>query len=604
MLQSQSGRGGGGGGGVANKKRRITYAPDEIQANQPNSNDGGAEPEQALTTVPAEQVDRILPQIRRSSLEALLRRHMVEGIPVTLSDLETAPKNLLRKARKAAKSATNRSGWNGMDPSLMRIVLHHLNLREKVICVSKVCKAWNELKDKCSPGLFVDLSDESGPKTAIDMCTFVDGWMPKEDAVAATSIRLVSTEKCRSHHVDMPLYHLSNIKKPHNYDLDSDDEDAAWQAEEEREVTSLSDIKKLFLVGPKIKEESINCIDIYGIGPPLNFLGIDDIAHLNALSLRSYLHRDDPDPDPDPDFDYDLGLLPKFKSLEVLEMPSSLVSEGCLLKTLSSIGPSNITTTKLRVLDLTKRTTGVPIGEEVRAALDFSCMYQFFSIFRLLTKATTYYSQQEENIRWSDFLSIGRYCPKLEVLKVPKMRTNANEDPQGQLPLAIRNGAMTPMPHLHTCVIDRIISRAARGGDVAISTRTVSTMLAWLLQGMPAIESLAFGHGERDSMQSGDFPGIGNGLTTCPKSLREVRLRQLNIEPTALSTSGIDLDTIESITLEDCGDSQVEALKKFCHRYQGRPATNLPSLGICGNAVYMARGSASLPSHAIEIDID
>ena len=229
-----------------------------------------------------------------------------------------------------------------------------------------------------------------------------------------------------------------------------------------------------------------------------------------------------------------------------------------------------------------------------------------FSIFRLLTKATTRistYSQQEENIQWSNFSSIGRYCPKLEVLKVPKV-TNANEDPQGQLPLAIRNGAMTPMPHLHTCVIDRIIPRAARGGDVAISTRTVSTMLAWLLQGMPAIESLTFGHGERDSMQSGDLPGIGNGLTTCPKSLRELRLCQFSIEPTALSSSGIDLDTVESITLEDCGDSQVEALKKFCHRYQGRPATNLPSLGICGNAVYMARGSASLPSHAIEIDID
>ena len=121
---------------------------------------------------------------------------------------------------------------------------------------------------------------------------------------------------------------------------------------------------------------------------------------------------------------------------------------------------------------------------------------------------------------------------------------------------------------------------------------------------MPAIESLTFGHGERDSMQSGDLPGIGNGLTTCPKSLRELRLCQFSIEPTALSSSGIDLDTVESIALEDCGDSQVEALKKFCHRYQGRSAMTLPSLGICGNAVYMARGSASLPSHAIEIDID
>ena len=50
-------------------------------------------------------------------------------------------------------------------------------------------------------------------------------------------------------------------------------------------------------------------------------------------------------------------------------MPSSLVSEGGLITTLSSIGPSNITATKLRVLDLRKRTTGVPIGEEVRAAI-------------------------------------------------------------------------------------------------------------------------------------------------------------------------------------------------------------------------------------------
>ena len=385
MLQSQSGRGGGGGGGgggATNKKRRITYAPDEIQANQPNSNDGRAEPEQEVTTIPAEQVDRLLSQIRRSSLEALLRRQLVEGIPVTLSDIETAPKNTVvgegwwddasttrglgTLNRKVG--GTNRSGWNGMDPSLMRIVLHHLNLREKVICVSKVCKAWNELTDKCSPGLFVDLSDESGPKTAIDMCTFVEFCVPKEDARVTTSIRLVSTEKCRSNDVGMPLFYLSMIKKPPVDDMDSDDEDAAWQAEEEREVTSLSDIEKLCLVGPKIKKDNLYGIHVYGIGPNLKFFGIDDIAHRNVLPLRSYLHCNPGR--------RDRALLPKFESLEVLEMPSSLVSEEGLIKMLSFIGPSNITTTKLRVLDLTKRTTGVPIGEEVRAVIDFSCMCQ------------------------------------------------------------------------------------------------------------------------------------------------------------------------------------------------------------------------------------
>ena len=38
----------------------------------------------------------------------------------------------------------------------MRDTLFCLNLREKVICLSKVCKAWSELKGK-APGLFVDL---------------------------------------------------------------------------------------------------------------------------------------------------------------------------------------------------------------------------------------------------------------------------------------------------------------------------------------------------------------------------------------------------------------------------------------------------------------
>ena len=382
MLQSQSGRGGGGGGGgggATNKKRRITYAPDEIQANQPNSNDGRAEPEQEVTTIPAEQVDRLLSQIRRSSLEALLRRQLVEGTPVTLSDIETAPKNTVVGEGWWDDASTtrglgtlnrkvggiNRSGWNGMDPSLMRIVLHHLNLREKVICVSKVCKAWNELKDKCSPGLFVDLSDESGPKTAIDMCTFVEFCVPKEDARVTTSIRLVSTKECSSSAVGLPLFSFSGIKKPPADDIDSDDEDAQ-QAERERKTTSLSDIEKLCLVGPKIKKDNLYGIHVYGIGPNLKFFGIDDIAHRNVLPLRSYLH-------------YNRGgrvLLPKFRALEVLEMPTSLVSDQGLITTLSSIGPSNVTATKLRVLDLTKRTTGVPIGEEVRAVIDFSCMCQ------------------------------------------------------------------------------------------------------------------------------------------------------------------------------------------------------------------------------------
>jgi len=351
----------------------------------------------------------------------------------------------------------------------MCIILHHLNLREKVIYVSKVCKAWKELKDKCSPGLFVDLSDKSGPKRADDMRGFVRRWVPKEDVRVATSIRLVSTENCKSSDVVLSVYFLSVIKKPPVFDTDSDDEDTL-QAEKEKKSTSLSDIKKLCLVGPKIKEESISNIGMYGVGPALKVFGIDNIAHRNVPSIRGYLHC--------------RYLLPQFNSLEVLEMPSSLVSEKGLIETLSSIGPSKTNATELRVLDLTKSTTGVPIGEE------------------------------EENIHWEDVAGIGHYCPKLEKLKLP-MVIGAQQDYQRQLPAAVEDDAMVPLPNLRTCAIDRIIPRAAWSGDIVISTHTVSTLLAWLLQGMPAIESLTFGLGEGDSVQSEDLPGIGNGRQIC-----------------------------------------------------------------------------------------
>ena len=157
------------------------------------------------------------------------------------------------------------------------------------------------------------------------------------------------------------------------------------------------------------------------------------------------------------------------------------------------------------------------------------------------------------------------------------------------------------MPNLKTCAINQVIPQSSEVGNIPVSTNTVSNMLKWLLQGMPAIESFTFGHGDTGLTS---FPGIGNGLEHCPKTLRKLCLRELNIEPTALSSSSIDLDVIESITLENCGDNQIESLKRFCRRYQGRPNTPFPSLGVCGNLVYMVRGDLSLPSDAVEIDFD
>ena len=54
---------------------------------------------------------------------------------------------------------------------------------------------------------------------------------------------------------------MSSIKKPRIDDLNSDDEDGEL-AKKEKERTSLSDIEKICLVGPKIKKEAVDCIDL------------------------------------------------------------------------------------------------------------------------------------------------------------------------------------------------------------------------------------------------------------------------------------------------------------------------------------------------------
>lgn len=102
------------------------------------------------------------------------------------------------------------------------------------------------------------------------------------------------------------------------------------------------------------------------------------------------------------------------------------------------------------------------------------------------------------------------------------------------------------------------------------------------------------------------LPGLcHSGVSTFPASLRKLHLRDLSIEPSALASSNIDIDTIESITLENCGTNQIDALKNFCRRYQvrhGGGATKMPSLGVSGDSAFMVRGPAVLPADAVEIN--
>ena len=80
-----------------------------------------------------------------------------------------------------------RTDWSGLDPNLLHDVFSRLNLREKVRCMGKVCRAWNKLRSR--PGLFADLSDESGPN-AEDMDFLLYRWLPESAAPKLTGIRL------------------------------------------------------------------------------------------------------------------------------------------------------------------------------------------------------------------------------------------------------------------------------------------------------------------------------------------------------------------------------------------------------------------------------
>lgn len=198
-------------------------------------------------------------------------------------------------------------------------------------------------------------------------------------------------------------------------------------------------------------------------------------------------------------------------------------------------------------------------------------------------------SVQADNIHWDDVAMIGKYCPKLEILKLPVITHSDNDDDDdGDFP------SMIELTALRTFSVGRIIPKNA---SIAYATTGVINLsLVWLLNAMPNVEDFSFGHGEHEGVERGLLPGISQyGIPNFPSSLRKLHLRDLNIEPSALVSSSIDMNTIESITLENCGSNQVDALKFFCLRYQGRRgdgAAAMPSLGVSGDSAFMVRGPA------------
>jgi len=263
-----------------------------------------------------------------------------------------------------------------MDENLMRDVLSLLNLKEKVICVSKVCKAWNELKGKV-PGIFVDLSCSSGPRTAGQTSKFLN-WIPKADAAALTGVRIATDKKDEAWAALVVMHNLAELKQPRlkelkssTYDSDDDDEETQREKEAYRKIkaTSLSDIQK-FCIDGKMKYDEFLMLQRYGVGPCLTHFSVDGITFSTARSLADSLDLQE--------------LLHECTMLQVLEMPSSLVSSEGLFHTLFRFNVPSQTRADLRVLDLTKITSNVPAGIEV-------CYISTLSVFSLTITFTCIY---------------------------------------------------------------------------------------------------------------------------------------------------------------------------------------------------------------------
>lgn len=444
-----------------------------------------------------------------------------------------------KKRKRKRKPIINLAEWACIDKDAMQGILSHLNLRDKVVCVSMVCKGWNECKD--IPCLFCDLSDDSGPDEADQMGELIE-WVPYPASV--TSIRIVISKRCEIRSVGRVLGTLA-FRKFHSYS-----DCYVRNVDVLKSKKFLSDMSRLVLVGPKFGSLPFFFANNYGVGPALTSLKVDDIEGKQSTYTR----------------DVFMKLLRNCSNLQVLELPASIACSDTafqhgLIGTLAAIGP-NIET-RLRIFDLTMTTYGTSDRPPVHA-------------------------------QWIDMASIGRYCPELEVLKLP---TVADKDMAAVLPASIQNAAMIPLPKLKTFSVGRILppSPYPVAGPVYASTDTVSRVLSWLLAGMPAIEEFSFGHGRYASLSTDTssppaLPGIGSGLTECPRTLRRLRFSHLDIAPMSLLTSGINPGTIESITLECCGEYALGALNLYVPHADRKPWTMPFSLGMGHNDVaYLVR---------------
>ena len=407
-MKTTAGDGGNRSGGAGSrnrktKRRRVTADPKALPKNlhgdeqasaapKPSANDGSNE--KPIVRASASKIDEILPNVTRDGFEQLVRRQLVEGIPITLADLTAAARSASkRKAESSSSSSSdtgrklrklitgttsvaketrviNTEGWSGIPSDVMRDVLGRLNLRDKVVCVSKVCRAWKAFKT--TPGLFVDLSDDSGPPTAKAFDKLLK-WVP--DVKSVTGVRVATTDRCGYMSVCTAL---SEIEQAHrsaesralikeavlNGRLD---EIAGTQ----HESPAFYRIKKLVLTGPKINDALLHGSN--GLGHALQILRIDNVSR-DELCLSSFLKN----------------TLTNCVKLEVLEAPAFVLFNDVVMSTenfdlsvaLSSMIPPCGTCNSLKVLDLTK--TASDSGPSILRALTMVSASSCFSLLNML----------------------------------------------------------------------------------------------------------------------------------------------------------------------------------------------------------------------------
>ena len=253
---------------------------------------------------------------------------------------------LLVGSTSSEKISVNRTGWNGLDPNLLHDILSRLNLREKVRCVGKVCRAWNELRTRSD--LFNDLSDASGPN-GVDMHKLLR-WLPSSVLSGVTSIRLHA-------------FHELNVDERPTHA--GDKYEAMFALEYLADAMpdkSLSGIETIVFSGPETDRfGTIGEAADLGVGPALRSITLDELSHENAVGIgRSFWF---------PDHSELCKLLGQTKKLEELRMPVAILPDRGprreIPSLLSAIGPHGEIATHLKFLDLTISTIDPPDQAQV-----------------------------------------------------------------------------------------------------------------------------------------------------------------------------------------------------------------------------------------------